>query len=58
MEIGLPHWAQGFPRGKLPNSARAMAHLPFIFYGFEANWTDLLTDHRRDRPSHIVVADF
>jgi hypothetical protein len=38
-EIGLPHWAQGFLRGKSPNSARAklaeaklaaMAHLPFF----------------------------
>jgi hypothetical protein len=29
--IGLPHWAQGFSRGKEKNSCPAMAHLPFSF---------------------------
>jgi hypothetical protein len=32
--IGLPHWAQGFSRGKEKKSILAMADLPFYFLLF------------------------
>jgi hypothetical protein len=55
MAIGLPHWAQGFSRGKEPTSVLAMAHLPFSFMFDMFDWTASLSD--KDVPRHHLLAE-
>jgi hypothetical protein len=54
--IGLPHWAQGFSRGKEKKSFLAMAHLPFHFLlCLKTNWTGWLSD--ADAPSWRILRE-